>query len=171
VRFRASVRALVVATFGAYCLSVVPGVRAHPGLSIVWDVGVNAVVFLGAAAVCALRARSTRTDRRAWLFIAAGLTSYACGTLAFYGYFNRLSTVPYPSVSDGLWLLLYPMAIVGVGLLVRARMAGSVVSMWLDGLVSGLGLVSLSASVVFPRVTAGAHNACRHRASGRKTRH
>jgi len=29
-------------------------------------------------------------------------------------------------------------------------MAGSVASMWLDGLVSGLGLVSLSASFAFP---------------------
>jgi diguanylate cyclase (GGDEF)-like protein len=151
-----SARVVVMASFIAYCVSLIPGVRPSPGFSNFWDVGVNAAVFLGAATVCALRARSTRADRAAWLFIAIGLASYASGTLAFYSYFNRLPEVPYPSPSDGLWLVLYPTAIIGIGLLVRARMAGSVTSMWLDGLVSGLGLVSLSASLVFPRVTAGA---------------
>ena len=150
------VRAAVIAVLGVYLVSLIPGVRPTSGFSAFWDVGVNVTVLLGAAAVCALRVRMSPVDALAWKFITAGMVSYSCGTLLFYGYLNRLPVVPYPSLSDGLWLLLYPMVIIGVGLMVRERMAGSVVSMWLDGLVSGLGLVSVSASVVFPRVTAGA---------------
>ena len=150
------VRVLVVAMPVAYLCSLLPGMRARPGSAAFWDVGVYALVLLSAAAVCAARARASREDRIAWSAIAAGLASYAAGTLVFFAYYERQPEIPYPSVSDGLWLLLYPLAIVGIGLLARARMAGSVASMWLDGLVSGLGLVSLSASVVFPRVTAGA---------------
>lgn len=37
----------------------------------------------------------------------------------------------------------------------RARLSGSSLSLWLDGLVSGLGLIALSAAFVFPRITEG----------------
>jgi diguanylate cyclase len=140
----------------AYVVSLLPGVRPHAGFAAFWDVGVYAAVLLSASAACAVRARFVIRDRLAWLLIAAGLASYGAGTVLFFALFSRQDEVPYPSASDGLWLLLYPMAIVGIGLMARARMAGSVASMWLDGLVSGLGLVSLSASLVFPRVTAEA---------------
>lgn len=150
------VRVLVVAMPLSYVLSLLPGMRSQPGSAAFWDVGVYALVLLSSALVCAARARASRKDRLAWSAIASGLASYAAGTLLFFAYYERLPDIPYPSASDGLWLLLYPSAIVGIGLLARARMAGSAASMWLDGLVSGLGLVSLSASVIFPRVTAGA---------------
>lgn len=149
-------RLLVMSMPFAYALSVLPGVRSRPGFSVFWDAGVYTAVLLSSAFVCAVRARFAAKDRVAWLFIATGLASYSAGTLLFCTYSGRQAVVPYPSASDGLWLLLYPMVIIGVGLLARARMAGSVTSMWLDGLVSGLGLVSLSASLVFPRVTAAA---------------
>jgi diguanylate cyclase len=149
-------RAVAMLAVAAYLVSLVPGVRPHVGFSAFWDVGINVLVFLGSATVCALRAIQVRADRAALACIAMGLASYAVGGLVFNAFLQRRPEMPYPSISDGLWLLLYPMAIVGVGLLVRARMAGSVASMWLDGFVSGLGLVSLSASVIFPRITEGA---------------
>jgi diguanylate cyclase (GGDEF)-like protein len=147
-------RAAVSVAVVAYIVSLIPGARPHAGFSTFWDVGLNVTVLAGCALVCALRARAVRTDRVAWAGIGIGLACYAGGTLFYYAVLNHRAEIPYPSLSDGLWLLIYPFAIVGVGLLIRARMAGSVASMWLDGLVSGLGLASLSASFIFPRLTA-----------------
>ena len=146
-------RAAVFIAVAAYGVSLFPGVRENPGFSAFWDVGINVLVLLGAATVCCLRAVTSRVDRAGWACIGIGLASYATGTLVYYSFIQHLDDIPYPSISDGLWMLLYPLAILGIGLMVRARMAGSVASMWLDGVVSGLGLISLSASFVFPRIT------------------
>lgn len=148
--------AAVAVAVASYLGSLIPGVRDHAGVSAFWDVGVNVLVLAGAALVCALRAFTVPKDRLAWACIGAGLASYATGTLIYYAFLHDLESVPYPSISDGLWLLLYPLVIVGVALLARARMAGSTISMWLDALVSGLGLVSVSASFIFPRITEAA---------------
>jgi diguanylate cyclase len=148
--------AAVALAVASYLASLIPGVRDHVGFSAFWDVGINVLVLAGSASVCALRALTIRKDRLAWACIGAGLASYAAGTLIFYAFLHDLNEVPYPSISDGLWLLLYPLAMVGIGLMARARMAGSTTSMWLDALVSGLGLVSVSASFIFPRLTEAA---------------
>jgi diguanylate cyclase (GGDEF)-like protein len=153
VRVGAAATILVAAV---YLSSHVPGVREHVGTTTFWDVGVYVLVFLGSALVCLVRAAAVRTDRLAWACIGAGLLCYAAGTLLYQAVIQHLSEVPYPSVSDALWLLLYPASIVGVWLFVRARLAGSVISMWLDALTSGLGLISVSAAFVFPRLTEGA---------------
>jgi diguanylate cyclase (GGDEF)-like protein len=153
VRLGATVVVLLTA---AHLLSLLPGARDHVGTATFWDVGVYVAVFVCSAIVCLLRVVSVAVDRLAWASIGVGLLSYAAGTLLYQAVIQFLPEVPYPSISDGLWLMLYPASIVGVWLLVRGRLAGSVLSMWLDGLVSGLGLASVSAAFVFPRVTAGA---------------
>jgi diguanylate cyclase (GGDEF)-like protein len=112
-------------------------------------------VLGGSALLCLLHAASCPRERVAWACIGAGLGSYAAGTLVYYAYVQRLDPTPYPSISDALWLSLYGLAFIGIGLLVKARLAGSTVSMWLDGLVCGLGLGSVSAAYVFPRVVHG----------------
>lgn len=146
-------RTTTVVTAGAYLVSLLPGVRPSGGSSAFWDVGVYAAVPLLAAFSCAARAIRVVRDRAAWLLIAAGLASYAVGTLVFNAMILTSEEVPYPSVADALWLMLYPAVIVAIVLMVRARVAGSGASIWLDGIVSGLGLASLSAALVFPRVT------------------
>ena len=155
---RATRAAITVAVLGcgAYFASVVPGARSHSGYSPFWEDGVYVLVVLACGLVCLLRAINGEADRVAWACIGTGLTSYGFGAVVFYTFLQNLDHIPYPSVSDGLWLMLYPLAIAGIGLMVRARTAGSVASMWLDGVVSGLGLVSLSAAFVFPRITADA---------------
>ena len=51
--------------------------------------------------------RQRTTDRAAWACISAGLACYGTGTVVFYGVLNQMDPVPYPSVSDGLWLMMY----------------------------------------------------------------
>jgi len=50
---------------------------------------------------------------------------------------------PYPSVADGLYLGWYPLAYLAVLLLLRARVQRFLPSMWLDGVVAGLGAAAL----------------------------
>src|SRR5664280_3725242 len=123
-------RVAVAVAAVAYLVSVVPGVRPHAGFSQLWDVGVYVGMLLGSAAVCGLRAIRVRTDRAAWACVGGGLASYAAGTLLFQEFLRRWSSVPYPSICDGLWLCLYPLVIIAIGLMVKARMAGSSTSMW-----------------------------------------
>ncbi|MDQ1304807.1 MAG: hypothetical protein QG671_635 [Actinomycetota bacterium] len=140
----------------AYLFSLVPGFRAGPDTSTVWDVGVYAAVPLLAAVSCFARGLRGRRDRAAWLSIGAGLTSYAAGTLVFNAVLLPAGDPPYPSVADGLWLALYPCTIIAVGILVRTRMSrGFGAAIWLDSLVAGLGLASLFASFVFPSLADG----------------
>jgi diguanylate cyclase len=153
---RVAVLVAVLVALAAYVVSVIPGVRTTVGFSLFWDAGINVAVVVGGALLCALHAVRDRAERVAWAFIAAGVSSYAIGAALWFTTMQGRDDVPYPSIADAFWLAFYPLALVGVGLLVRVRMAGSSASMWLDGLVSGLGLASLSAAVVFPRVTAGA---------------
>jgi diguanylate cyclase (GGDEF)-like protein len=139
-------------TVAAYLVSIVPGVRSAGWTSTFWDAGVYPAVPLLAGAACVARAVRVRRDRLAWSLIGAGLTSYAAGTLVFNAVLLPSGDPPYPSIADALWLLLYPAVIVGMSLLVRARSSGFGIAVWLDGVVAGLGLASLSAALVFPRV-------------------
>jgi diguanylate cyclase len=146
-------RTLTVAAALAYLASLIPGVRHGTGVSTLWDVGVYAGVPLLAAVTCTARAVAVQRDRVAWALFAVGLTSYSAGTVVFNAVLLPGGNPPYPSIADALWLVLYPACILAIWLMVRARMAGFGASMWLDGLVSGLGLGSLSAMLVFTKVT------------------
>jgi diguanylate cyclase (GGDEF)-like protein len=140
-----------------YVVSLLPGVRPRPGFSPVWDGGVNVAALGGAAAVSAFRAVRMRADRAAWACVAVGLGTYATGTAIFWTFLHSREGVQHPSVADGFRLLFYPLALAAIGLMLSSRLSGSSVSIWLDGIVSGLGLASLAAVAVFPRVTATAN--------------
>jgi diguanylate cyclase (GGDEF)-like protein len=155
-RGRAIFPSVVMLALLVYVVSVVPGVRSLVDLPAHWDKVFTVGVVVASSALCALRAVSDRRDRLAWAVIAGGIFSYAAGAAVWTVYLQDLDQAPYPSVADALWLGFYPLVMFGVGLMFRDRMAGSSVSMWLDGVVSGVGLASLSAATVFPRVTAGA---------------
>ena len=149
-------RLAVLALVLGYVVSLLPQIRTHADDWVMWDIGAYVVASWAAPPCAGCACARFPADRVAWACVAAGLTSYGVGTLLYYTILVRLPEVPYPSPADALWLALYPLKIVGVALLVRARMAGSVLSTWLDGIVSGLGLTSVSATFVFPRLTEGA---------------
>jgi diguanylate cyclase (GGDEF)-like protein len=111
------------------------------------------VIALCAVALCVDRAVRSRTDRVTWALIATGFGCYAAGTLVFSLWLQPMPEMPYPSVADLLWLLFYPFVLAGIVMAVRARSAGSVASMWLDGLIAGLGLAGIGALVAFNPLT------------------
>jgi len=153
-------RAVVIITCIAYVVSVLPGVRAEPGYSVVWEVGFFNVVEVGAATLVLLRAVTDPARRLAWGLLGLGLGSYALGTLYFSLYLQHLDEMPYPSLADGLWLTFYPFAFASVVVLARRELlhrgSGGRVMTPLDGLIAGLGCASLAAAFAFGPITAGA---------------
>jgi len=111
-------------------------------------------VLLSAPVLCAVRAVRFSQERVTWALLAIATSGYALG-FAYWATFQQGDpNQPYPSAADGLWLSLYPFTLGALFLLARARLRGVPRRIWLDGLIVGLGLAALSASVVFSSVAA-----------------
>jgi two-component system cell cycle response regulator len=107
-----------------------------------------------APVLCVVRAIRKPRERAVWILFALGTTSYAMGNLYWALVLADDADAPFPSPADGLWLGLYPCLFAALWLLARARLRGINHRVWLDGLIVGLGLAALSASVVFRQVAA-----------------
>lgn len=107
---------------------------------------------VAAPVLCAARAIRHRPERAVWALFALGTASYAAGDLYWVLFQGASTDVPSPSLADGFWLGLFPCMFAGMWLLARARLRGVDRRIWLDGLIVGLGLAALSASVVFHAV-------------------
>jgi diguanylate cyclase (GGDEF)-like protein len=117
------------------------------------DVAINGVVY-DAVVVCAGLACLTRAlrggpERAAWLAIGASILAWGAGEIWWTLYIEGNANAPYPSPADLGYLAFYPLAILGLYLLVRARAEELDRRLWMDGLIAALGTGALGAAVVF----------------------
>jgi len=91
------------------------------------------LVLWAAAALCAVGALAERRGRTAWMLIALGLASWALGDTIWSVRFEH-GPIPATSISDVFWLAWYPLAIVGLALLVRDRVPRFELHRWIDGI-------------------------------------
>jgi diguanylate cyclase len=138
---------LVVAGTLLYAASTL--LRPSPGASMLEDGWVAPAVGVGAGLLCLARAVLVRQARVAWASLGLGLGLYAVGTIYWRWWVLPLEQPPYPSPADLLWLSFYPLAFAAVVLLVRRRVHRLQASMWLDGLIGGLGAAALAAGLAF----------------------
>ena len=103
-------------------------------------------VYVVAVLVVALRPLRVAEDRPAWAAFAIGLGLYALGNLPWAFWLEHLDSPPIPSVSDALWLALYPFSYVGIALLAWPRGRRVPAGVWLDGLLAALGVTALGAA-------------------------
>jgi two-component system, cell cycle response regulator len=106
-------------------------------------------VILSAAAGCLLKAMGSGRERRAWLAIAAALFSWGLAEVYWTAFIADNPSAPYPSPADVAYLAYYPLAAVGLVLLVRARAHELDWRLWMDGLIAALGTAALGAAFVF----------------------
>ncbi len=128
--------------------------RHHPSTISLYDGWVGNFAYFGCAALCALRAVGVRDRQRAgWAAIALALLLFALGNLVWTTAVQFMDPVPYPSIQDALFLPFYPIAYLGIVLLVRKDMPtwGSR-AIWLDGLIAALGVAALEAAVIIAEV-------------------
>lgn len=117
------------------------------------DLAINGVVY-DAVVVCAGLACLTRAlrggpERAAWLAIGASILAWGAGEIWWTIYIEGNADAPYPSPADIGYLAFYPLAILGLYLLVRARADELDPRLWMDGLIAALGTGALGAALIF----------------------
>jgi two-component system, cell cycle response regulator len=122
------------------------------------DGGVYNALMFGAALAVIARGIAVKAQRAAWLAMGAGLLSWSVGEL-YFTFFVEGPGATGGSVSpaDGFYLAMYPCMYVALMLLVGAHLRELRISLWLDGLIGGLGAAVLTAAVVLPPIVASAH--------------
>jgi diguanylate cyclase (GGDEF)-like protein len=106
------------------------------------------VATFGATALM-IRRTFVPGERRIWLPLAVGMTSYSFGFLVYAALTMAHAHVTTPSAADPFWLVLYPGAYVTIALLVRRRVVALDAGLWLDGLVAALATTALGAAFAF----------------------
>lgn len=147
--------ALLLLTIAAAAVNVVFGVG---GASIdeVMRTWAPSAVYVLTAALVVLRAVAVPHQRAAWILFAVGVTLYGSGNLAWALWLEHVESAPIPSVADVLWLGLYPASYAGLLLLARRGRKRASAGVWLDGIVTGVGIAALGAAVVVGPVSASA---------------
>jgi diguanylate cyclase len=154
-RRRFVVRALQVVTVAgllAYGLSTL--LRSSQVENSLLDGWLLDSVATGAAALCLARGVLVRRERAAWLFVGAGLAVWTSGNVVWWLWVRTYAPDAFPSISDVLFLAIYPCLYVALVLLVRQRVIRFHPSVWLDGLVGGLGAATICAALAFQTILA-----------------
>jgi two-component system, cell cycle response regulator len=120
-----------------------------PGL----DVALNGVLYdavvIGAAVACLLRAFAYRSERVAWLTLGLAVAFWAAAEVYWTAFIEDNPEAPYPSPADVGYLVFYPLAYAGLGLLVHARAHQMNWRLWTDSLIAALGTAALGTAFVF----------------------
>jgi diguanylate cyclase (GGDEF)-like protein len=106
-------------------------------------------VIVAAGLACLLRAGQVEAERRAWLAMATAIFAWAAGEIYWTAAIEGNPSAPYPSPADLGYLGFYPLAILGLYRLVRARTHQLDWRLWVDGLIAALGTASLGTALIF----------------------
>jgi diguanylate cyclase (GGDEF)-like protein len=106
-------------------------------------------VVVAAGASCLLRSRSAGRERTAWAAIGASILVWAAAEIYWTVAIVGDPSPPYPSPADAGYLAFYPLAALGLVLLVRARAEEIEWRLWMDGAIAGLGTAALGTAFVF----------------------
>ena len=115
----------------------------RPGVQSLWlDVGVYAVVYLGAAGLLLAASAPDRLSRWGWRFLGLAVFTNAVGNVLFSLDVSPAGS-PVPAPADLWYLTWYPLAYLGILLLLRRYRSGLDPLLAADGLVAGLGVTAL----------------------------
>jgi diguanylate cyclase (GGDEF)-like protein len=106
-------------------------------------------VVLGAGLACLIRASDYPQEKAAWMWIGAAVLSWGAGEVYWTIFIEGNASAPYPSPADIGYLAFYPLAYVGLAMLVRARAHEIKWRLWMDGLIAALGTAALGTAFVF----------------------
>jgi two-component system, cell cycle response regulator len=107
------------------------------------------VVLLGGSLACVARGLLIPEGRRAWTLLGTSMVLWSIGNIYYSIALWDMSVIPVPSVSDGFWIVFYPLSLIAVAALVRGRVQTSGLHLWLDGTMGALAAGAVVAAVVF----------------------
>jgi diguanylate cyclase (GGDEF)-like protein len=119
------------------------------GLNLTVNGVVYDAVIVAAGLACLLRARESGPERSAWIAIAASILAWGAAEIYWTAVLLNDPSPPYPSPADIGYLAFYPLAALGVCLLVRARARELDWRLWMDGVIAALGTAALGTAFVF----------------------
>jgi two-component system, cell cycle response regulator len=98
-------------------------------------------ILLAGAAACVLRAVNVNVDSTAWIVLGAGLGAWGFGSILS----SQAGAQSFPSIADGVALLLYPAVCVSTFLFVRGRIGKPESGQLLDAAIAVLGATAVGA--------------------------
>lgn len=117
------------------------------GGNALFEIWIYDALMLGAAASCLARAILIRRERLAWALLGAGLLIWTGGEIYYSAALAGSEAVPIPSLADLGYLGFYPLAYVGLIVLMRERIGSFPATRWLDGLIVGSAVSALAAAL------------------------
>jgi diguanylate cyclase (GGDEF)-like protein len=106
-------------------------------------------VIIAAGVTCVARSLTGGRERWAWLAIGLAILSWGAAEVYWTAGIINDPSPPYPSPADIGYLAYYPLAGLGLVLLVRARAHALDWRLWMDGTIACLGTAALGAAFVF----------------------
>jgi len=146
------VQVALVAVILSFLVTTVPGVRAYQGYSWWMDGILQNLAYAAAAALCLVRTPTASPDRTGWLFLALGLLSFGLSNTVYVWFARALDPVAVPKLCHLVWGTAYVCVAIALVLLVRSRVNRVPLSLWLDGMVVGLGAATVVAVVRAPEL-------------------
>ncbi len=149
-RGRLWISALATATLVGVLLHVLHtvlglGGTGLEGIVVGWD---YPIVLVGAAAVCLARGWFGSGERGVWLALGLALVVSFGGDLYDIVVYGPTAQPPLAAPADLMYLAFYPLAYLGLLLLVGSRIRRLQVSYWLEGALQGLACAALLAAFV-----------------------
>jgi two-component system cell cycle response regulator len=153
VSARAAFTVVTGAGMAAYVAHVVFGFGGPGSEGFFQDWVYNGLV-LAAALSCLVRGFVSRAERARWLSLGGGLLCLFAGELYYTLHLSHLANPPYPSLADGLYLAFYPAGYAALVLFAPRASRQLRACLWLDGLMSALGVGALAAAVLLQPIMA-----------------
>jgi diguanylate cyclase (GGDEF)-like protein len=149
-----AVAAVGFGLLGIVLVGYIASLVAHPRgpvWSFVNNWGVIGVEVL-ASGLCLARALVARPGRWVALALGSGLLAWSLGDIVWTIETQGGGNPETPSLADGFYLAFYPLAYLGVMLLMRTEVKGLRISTWLDGAIAGLGAAAVAAAFAFESI-------------------
>ena len=134
--------AVLVAAIAMFTVGV--WTSTSDGVRLFLDLVVYNTAHIAGAVLCWQTTAGERREVLAWRCIAAGLAMSVSANVYYTLVITPAADPPYPSWADVLYIAYYPWVYAGVVLLARARVRHFHPSMWLDGIVGGLGAAAIA---------------------------
>ena len=142
----------LLATVACYFASAVVAARSTSGQPGWIDDALQTVVYVAAAALCAIRIPRDAPDRMAWRLVAVGLLSFALSKLHYLWFVRPRDPQPVLAAAHLLSWGFYACIFGALLLMLRTPAIRFPKRVALDGLVVGLGAATLTASVLMPQI-------------------
>ena len=152
-RLLGTATAVLIALVAATAVHAVFGLGGSGVEQPIRDWVTSAVYILVGVIVC-WRAIRTIESRRSWMWFAFGISIYGLGNVLWAAWVEHLPNPPIPSICDGMWLTLYPACYVGILGLARVKDRKVPARIWMDGVIAGLGVAAIGATIVVRPVLA-----------------